>query len=280
MKKRGQISISFSYVATIIVIGCVILFGLLLFKTLHKAGNEAELVTFESSIRSDLESIASNYGDVNFKDYSFPPNIGEVVFVDLSANPKDSVSAWLSSNYPMIADKINDGIGDDVYLFDDKGNFLKSMDIGRLTIAGPGWIAYKNENGKFNVKLEGKGNEAQVGGDFVRTAEFVNGIADITVEEITGLILHLEQNPEVSDTKVELRVKQSAGEGILTDNIEVKTLNIDGSDYTGQITFQNSYIEIPVSKCSDAGLWGSIGKETCVNSDDKIAKYIITQIGP
>src|SRR3989338_4626702 len=190
MEKRGQLTISFVHMIFAIVTGIIFLFGMMAFRTLDKAENRAELITFESSIISDLERIASNYGDVSFKNYKFPSDIGEVVFVDLTANSPGSVSAWLISNYPIIADKINDGMLDDVYLFDNEGNFLKSMDIGELTIAGPGWIAYKNEDGRFRVKLEGKGNEARVGGDFVRTADLrTNAITEIVVEEMPGLRL-------------------------------------------------------------------------------------------
>ena len=108
MEKRGQLTISFVHMIFAIVTGIIFLFGMMAFRTLDKAENRAELITFESSIISDLERIASNYGDVSFKNYKFPSDIGEVVFVDLTANSPGSVSAWLISNYPKDVRKMLD----------------------------------------------------------------------------------------------------------------------------------------------------------------------------
>ena len=272
MIKRGQINTSFVNIFTLLLIGAVFLFGLLLFRGLNETTDEAEIVAFESDISNDIKQIASGYGDVNFRDYKFPADIKDVVFVDTEVNRQGSVSSGLKTMYPIIADKIESGIKDDVFIFDD--SFLKSLEVGNLSIEGPGWISYKNMDGNFETKLEGTGDAAKVGGNFEKITAIATGdTSEIVVEEVPGLRLVLKPTTSNVDAKVALRIDKAIG-NLLSDDITVQTLNQDGSDYSGDITFQDSYIEIPIGECP-AGNWAGIRPSSCV---DSIVRYEIPRI--
>ena len=282
MHKKSQVgSRIFIFIVMIIVFPVVLLFGYRSIGTISEKGEQVRLIQLRTKLRHDITSLASQYGSVDINEYELPLNIGELCFVDLSENNiGKGISVGLRKKWPIIADQIEGGTKNSLFLFDEQVAYIDSLDVGRLDIKGPGWVCYKNENGRFTLGLEGRGDGTELREDFIVEDELTATGVTLGIEEIDGLEVRLE--PSIAfplNTYVRLIVEKGNDPEKLTDNyiIEIFKKEVDGTEGDpGPIIFIDSYIKIPVSDCRRAGEWGDIECNGCCSNN--IARYDITKI--
>jgi|TARA_B100001971_G_C18154251_1_gene517576 hypothetical protein len=159
-------------------------------------------------------------------------------------------------------------------MFDSSGSYFDALAVGELKVKGPGWVCYENKNGRFTLELVGKGNATEIKKEFSAKRQLTTTGVTLEVDGIPGLKAFLKASNNV-DTYVKLRVEGDYSDA-LTDNIYIDTLNLNDGDYPNAINFHyDSYIQIPVSDCNNAGDWAGIPLRICVNG---LANYDITRI--
>lgn len=257
-----------------IVAVMVLIFGYKAITTLSEKSEEGKAVLLQTELKKDISSLTYRYGSVDIKNYEFPLNIGEICFIDLEINKKDKISSGLRSRFPIIANQIESETKNNLFMFDSSGDYINALAVGDLKVKGPGWVCYENKNGKFTLELEGKGNATEIKKEFSDKKRLTTTGVTLEVDGIPGLKAFLKANNNV-DAYVKLRVEGDYSDA-LTDNIYLDTLDLSSNDYPNAINFHyDSYIQIPVSDCSNAGDWAGIPKRICSNN---LATYDIRMI--
>lgn len=256
LKKKGQISSKvFIYIIMIIVVSTVLLLGYRTVMSLKEKGELTGLIQLKTSLKRDINSLSDEYGSAKVSVYNLPTTIGRVCVVDLEQiQVRGKISAGLKANWPIIADQIESGTEHNLFLFNKQGVYADSLNIGDLNIGGPGWICYRNEQGKFIMELEGTSTGAGLLEDFSDLAEFGEEPIELSIEDILNLQLILDTTESLDGVSVKLKIIRGTGDNILTDMYVIETKNsADNSDYTGKIQLVNSYITIPVPDCENVG---------------------------
>lgn len=159
MKKRGMVGSNISmYIIIAVVAGMFIILGFKLVSTIKSSSEEAELVTLKKALKDDVETLSPLHSTKEKIDYDIPLKIYEICFIDLDYNTKTRISPSLESKYPIIANQVQSGTEDNIYMLNEKGEYIDSDKVENLQVECPGWVCKKNINGKFTLELEGKGD--------------------------------------------------------------------------------------------------------------------------
>lgn len=108
----GQI---FLYIAAVIVIGLIILFGYRMISSAGKISREAVSSDFQNSLTIDVNSLLGAYGSSTMKSYELPSDYSEICFVDVA-----TITPTHLEGYPVIKSSVESGAPDNVFLFGRK----------------------------------------------------------------------------------------------------------------------------------------------------------------
>ena len=153
MKKaqiQGQV---FIYILTLIIAGAVLLYGYNAITSIKERADQVELVNFKTKLKSDFETISSDYGSVKTKTYSVPSKVKEICFYQEDEDP-----AIPDDLNPLIIDSIVDNTSNNVFLV--ISNAIEPMKLARIEINNPNYDIFCIEinSPRLSLRLEGRGD--------------------------------------------------------------------------------------------------------------------------
>lgn len=192
-KKAQIIGQIFVYLAGIIVIGLIVMYGYNAVLHFQEKTQDVALISFKTSLERSLQELSVEYGSVKMKRLDVPAEFSEVCFVDTRDPDDDGYDAShrknvcddqpihpIVCNFWMDMDTIDNVfligpksvepffIGDDT---DPKDNtypsyflIMKSTHDNAPPIITDGWRCYPSERGRITVRLEGIGRGVSLGG--------------------------------------------------------------------------------------------------------------------
>lgn len=155
----GQV---FIYILSIVVVVIILSFGYKSITSFKEKSEEVAFIEFKNGLTSAVKSISSDYGSVVVKSINIPSDYKEVCFV----NTYDGLPSLSNTGHPMIESSVNNGMDDNVFLVTASGVDRK-FEVGSITVSGnevigSGLLCISVVSGKLKVRLEGKGNHADI----------------------------------------------------------------------------------------------------------------------
>ena len=157
MFKKGQIpSQVFMYVFALLVISLVLLFGITAINDFIDRTDRIELVKFKSDIKSEIQTISTEYGSVINPSLTLSKRFKRVCFADDRA-----INNLGSISNPLIRNSIENQVKDNVFLVEEIGvEQLKTMKIEVLN--DKGFLCIENTQGKISFHIRGKGRYVEI----------------------------------------------------------------------------------------------------------------------
>jgi len=174
--KNAQVqSEIFMYVIAMVVVGLILLFGYTAVRDFSKSAEQVALIQFEKDLESTFHTISTSYGKVEIKQVEIPGGFDTVCFHDLReiSHPgelyflKDDLNKPIE--YPVITDNIRSGTHKNLFLVG--GLNIESFYVGEIYVdnthlavsqASPGFICFKEKQGRVEFKLVGEGDQVRV----------------------------------------------------------------------------------------------------------------------
>ena len=161
--KKGQIQGQvFIYILTLIITAGILIYGYNAIKKLNATSNEVQLVDFKTKLKSDIETISSDYNSVKTKTYNVPSKVKEVCFYQENPNPPLSPSINVNiANHPLILDSIKDTNNNVFLVMEDT---IEAMEFSGIEIDANyiPLLCIPISSGRLKLKLEGKGDGVSV----------------------------------------------------------------------------------------------------------------------
>ncbi|MFA5796755.1 MAG: hypothetical protein WC916_01805 [Candidatus Woesearchaeota archaeon] len=156
--RRGQISGQiFLYIAAVIVIGIIILFGVRMFANVGKMNKEFVSMDFQNSMTGDIKSLIGAYGSTAIKTYTLPSDFTEICFVDTTTVKTSPSSIDNLGAYPVIKSSVESGAPDNIFLFGKKS--FGSFTISNMQIAAfPGFYCVQPTGRTVEIEMQSLGN--------------------------------------------------------------------------------------------------------------------------
>ncbi len=151
--KKAQTQQIFIFVFIAIVVSLTIVFGYKYIKNITKQGEELSLTLFQENLKTKIDAIAQNYGEVDIVRLELPKKYEIICFVDESYIDAEE----LNSDYPLIDSSVNSGVKDNVFI----GKEAKSFEVSNLEIE-EGLLCINNTSGFLNLRIEGFANKAKL----------------------------------------------------------------------------------------------------------------------
>ena len=166
MRKKGQMMVGqiFIYIASILIIGFLLVFGYQTLAGFKKQGEQVSYVKFRTDMQSFVKAVKNDFGTVRIRDILAPDRAKEVCFVD-SRLTDDSIT-WTGSIKPVVPSGIDPIIADSID-FDIQNNvFFPGTNIqpfnGGVIQVNEGVLCLAVSATTLKIELEGKGNRALV----------------------------------------------------------------------------------------------------------------------
>jgi len=160
--KRGQAhSQVFVYILTVIITGAILIFGYNAVKDLMERSEQVEMANFKTAIKSDFETMSSDYGSVKTKTYNVPSSVKEICFYQKGDDPE--FHAMPEDLNPLIADSVRDTDNNFFLVFGDES--IDAMNLGKVVISEEDemTVCMKPTGGRIKLALEGLGDGVSVG---------------------------------------------------------------------------------------------------------------------
>ncbi|MDD5086458.1 MAG: hypothetical protein PHV16_01770 [Candidatus Nanoarchaeia archaeon] len=160
MKKaqiQGQV---FVYILTLIITAAILIFGYSSVRNIMDKANQVEMTNFKAAIKSDFQSMSSDYGSAKTYTYNVPSGVKEVCFYRTGIDP--NYRAMPYDLNPLIRDSINDDTGNNFFLiFGDET--IDQMNLGKIEIEEQVMIICIEPSGsRIKVTLEGLGDGVSI----------------------------------------------------------------------------------------------------------------------
>ena len=184
-KKALAISQVFTFMVMILTFAVIMLFGYKAIAGFLESGEKVQFVQFKNEMESAFQRIFRDSGSVRIEQFYLPPGYEQICFVDL-----DYHAEKIAEEYPLLCKKdpvactiwkeISDacGISSENRECSERGEenvFLTpsapvKIKVAKITIsqsnsAEPspgGFLCFPIQQGKFSLRLEGKGNHVEV----------------------------------------------------------------------------------------------------------------------
>jgi len=169
MKKAQIIGQVFVFIIAAILFTLVLLYGYKAIGTFGEQRKEIALIEFQDDLRAAISKVAVDYGSVKKFTMNVPSDFEEICFIDLDkirgtgGQGGIGVKAFLANSHPLIANEINGGTSQNVFLdpFPDQ-----PLRIPRISVGGPnedqGFLCLPNTRVGILLKLSGLGNKAKI----------------------------------------------------------------------------------------------------------------------
>ena len=159
--KRGQIQGQvFIYILTLIITAGILIYGYNSIKKLNATSNQVQFVEFKTNLKSNIETISSDYNSVKTYTYNVPSKVKEVCFYQES-HPPGIPADLVNIDNPYIRDQVID-TNNNVFLVMD--NTIESMEFSGIEIGDNDLqlLCIPITGGRLKLKLEGKGDGVKV----------------------------------------------------------------------------------------------------------------------
>lgn len=166
---KAQAEHIFLYVATIVVVAIVLLFGYRAIMTVKKTGDQAASLSLKHSFQEEVDR-HSTFGRIGTIDFSIPQEVVKVCFVDASqycSSPPCPTSPSLEAHSVLLADAVasnarseaEKGKVENIFLFRDDG-IMEGVIADPLMIQGG--VLCSTVQGKLSLRLSGLGKTTKV----------------------------------------------------------------------------------------------------------------------
>lgn len=168
-RAKAQAEHIFLYVATIVVVGIVLLFGYKAIMTVKNTGDQAAFLNLKHSFQEEIDR-HSTFGRIGTIDFSIPQEVVKVCFVDAAqycSSPPCPSSSDLEAQSALLADAVasnsrseaEKGKVENVFLFRDDG-IMEGVAADPLTVQNG--ILCSTVQGKLSLRLSGLGKTTKV----------------------------------------------------------------------------------------------------------------------
>jgi hypothetical protein len=155
-KSKAQISSQvFVYVLASVMIALLLFIGVKAIATIIGVGGKVPLDTLKSDFRSDVESVARQYGSVKKVELNVPEKYDEICFVDSMEDDGKFDSSVVENS--LIKDSVESGAPENVFLV-KKGIWDYKFEADNLDVQSD-YLCLKNV-GKLEIWLKGAGKKA------------------------------------------------------------------------------------------------------------------------
>lgn len=212
MNKKAQAEKLFVWILAIIMAALILFFGYNAVSKTTQTGCMAQLVLFEKSFVSDIESMYTQQGSVAEKNYNVPCGIDRIYFVDID---KD-VSFSPLVDYPEIMDSLN---GTDKNVFLIKGNEVyRSFSGGDIEIAIPYFDCYITNTGALSLFLEGKkGGTGILKENFRFDCTFAEPVpVELDPVDLGNFLEDIGEGSRTDDCDVARSISKEGGDTVIT----------------------------------------------------------------
>ena len=163
MKKGQLIGQVFVFVIAAILFALVLLYG---YKAIGKFGEqrkEVALIEFQDDLKAAVAKVAIDYGSVKKFVINVPADFDEVCFIDLQTVSTRGVPDFIRDERPLIANEIEGGSDQNVYLkpFPDQPMKIPPISVGG-DHEGEGYLCIANTRVGIVLKLSGLGDKAKI----------------------------------------------------------------------------------------------------------------------
>ena len=155
MKKaqiHGQV---FVYILTLIITAAILLYGYKAIIDINKRAEQVQLVDFKTKLRSDIETISTDYGSFKTKTYNVPSKVKEVCFYQKDVLEVGDPDDYINIDNPLIRDSISD-TDNNVFLV--IGNTIDPMELTRIEVDDGQILCIPIISNSLKLRLEGLGD--------------------------------------------------------------------------------------------------------------------------
>ena len=157
MKRAMAVQQVFIYMIAGLSFAFILIFGVNMVQDLMAKGEQVEFMQFKTNLENNVKKIYSDFGAARTLDFSLPVKYSEVCFVDMDADYDESLcaksviacDAWETAGSWDDADQ-------NVFLDPPAPAAIRTY---KLRMDG-GYMCVPVVNGKFTLRLEGRGNAA------------------------------------------------------------------------------------------------------------------------
>ncbi|MBT4696783.1 hypothetical protein HOB76_00705 [Candidatus Woesearchaeota archaeon] len=161
--RKAQASRVFIYAISLFVIILILFYGYKSVNSFMKRGEEVVYFEFQQKLKSNIDTIKTDYGSQRVFNYVIPEKYDEVCFLDTACK---AGPACASTNYPIIQQAQQGGI--------DERVFMRSNDVteAKLNVGALSVQKLSSPNSKFGcvnrtgsqveITLKGLGNRVAV----------------------------------------------------------------------------------------------------------------------
>ncbi|MEA3430694.1 MAG: hypothetical protein U9R08_05455 [Nanoarchaeota archaeon] len=164
MKKKAQIQTHlFIYIAAIIMVALILLFGYRAISNFVGKGEQATLLSVEQDLVSEVDRVSVSFGEVSIREFNFPGKYSALCLVDSSVvegAPGDTSGLYASqlalmNDYPLLQGAIESGSESNVFLIKD-GVSESFSDVGLVQITS-GFKCVNLTRGSARLRFDWKG---------------------------------------------------------------------------------------------------------------------------
>ena len=143
----------FIYIAAILLVALIIIFGYRAISSFREKGEQATLLTLKTDLSGEVDRVSLSFGEVSIKDYSFPAKYSKLCFVDdrvIQAKDGAGMEA-----YPIMQGAVESGSDSNVFLVEDVGEPF--TDIGPVHVPNQRFICADLVQGRVKLRFEWAG---------------------------------------------------------------------------------------------------------------------------
>jgi hypothetical protein len=165
--RKSQISQVFTYIASILVIGLLVVFGYKAIAMMMNKQCDAKRVIFEKSLLDFIDQY-SDYGSVQEELMKTPCDVKEICFADASYCPYDPYSVMPHvSSFPGADSVIIAAVDDCKANIFIKSEFTETLAntkkfSDKITLEGDPFQCFKVNNGQINLVFSGLGSKIKI----------------------------------------------------------------------------------------------------------------------
>jgi hypothetical protein len=161
--KQAQINMVFTFIATLIIIGVIVLVAVNLLGGTMKDKCTADMVVFSDKLKEALRT-NNDYGAVNQQTFLSPCDYRTICFVDAKAITDDVTRGTFQSTaggFPgeaLIKDSVGSAVQANIFLLDTQEMVVSAGFSPQLELENPhNATCISARQGKFTLLFEGKG---------------------------------------------------------------------------------------------------------------------------
>ncbi len=177
MNKRGVgVEQVFIFIVVAITFGLIVIFGYNAIADFLVKGKQVEFVQFKTDLEAAVKRLSTEYGSVRVEEFYLPADYRQICFVDMDYPPSPDEQEQLCQNDQLACQVWKQaqqapeeqeegkpgsaGVDENVFL---KPAALVPIKVSLIHLGSPGFLCQKISDGRFTLRLEGKGSYTQVG---------------------------------------------------------------------------------------------------------------------